>query len=476
MSRPLPRQGSFGAWKGVAVAGFDSLVREGEHRGSVRKESSIVIEGGRRLCGAVPISGSKNAALALIAGALLASDGQTVLRNLPRISDIADLVAILEGIGVRTGFEEDGRTVCLDATVLRTHEPPSALVSRMRGSLQLLGPMLSRIGRVRLAQPGGCNIGARAIDLHEKGLRALGSTIEVGEGSIFAEAPSTGLRGAAVYLDKPSVGATMNLMMAAALAQGETIIENAAQEPDVEDLANLIVAMGGDVSGQGTGLVRVRGVAALHGAEFEVSPDRIEGGTYAMAAAITGGDLFLLGANPAHLRPILMKLAELGLVIEESASGIRVAHPDPGRRLPAVDLIAMPHPGFPTDLQQPWSSLATLADGTCTVVDKVYEGRFRHLGELARMGAKVKVEGQTAVITGVSSLSGAEIDASDLRAGAGLVLAGLAARGRTRVYGIRHIDRGYENLVNKLAAVGASIWREDSSGERVEGDAPWASD
>ncbi|MFM7321571.1 MAG: UDP-N-acetylglucosamine 1-carboxyvinyltransferase [Armatimonadota bacterium] len=458
------------------MAGSDVIVRDGERRASARREPSIVIEGGHRLSGTVPISGSKNAALALIAGALLPAEGETVLRNLPRITDIADLVAILDCIGVRTRFEDDGRTVRIDATKLRTYEPPSDLVSRMRGSLQLLGPVLARIGRVRLAQPGGCNIGARAIDLHEKGLRALGAAIEVGEGSIFAEAPSGGLRGAAVYLDKPSVGATMNLMMAAALADGETIIENAAQEPDVEDLANLIVAMGGSVSGQGTGLVRVHGVPRLHGADFVVSADRIEGGTYAMAAAITGGDLFLEGAQAAHLRPILMKLAELGLRIEESPRGVRVSHPAPGERLAAVDLIAMPHPGFPTDLQQPWSSLvAALADGTCTVVDKVYEGRFRHLGELARMGAKVKVEGQTAVITGVGALGGADVEASDLRAGAGLVLAGLAARGRTRVYGIRHIDRGYENLVAKLAAVGASIWREDAAGNPVREELQWVS-
>ncbi len=428
------------------------------------------------LRGTVPISGSKNAALALIAGTLLASEGATTLRNLPRISDIAHLIEILRCLGVHAAYGTDGSSVSIDATELPRYEAPESLVSRMRGSLQLLGPVLARKGKVRLAQPGGCNIGARAIDLHEKGLRALGAVVETSGGSIFAEAPAGGLQGAAIYLDKPSVGATMNLMMAASLAHGETIIENAAQEPDVEDLANLLVAMGGDISGQGTGLVRVRGVDRLRGADFTVSADRIEGGTYAMAAAITGGDLFLSGANPTHLRPILMKLAEAGLVIGEDSLGVRVTHPNPGGRLPAVDVVAMPHPGFPTDLQQPFCAMACLADGTSAVTDKVYEGRFRHLTELTKMGAKVKAEGQTALITGVDCLSGASVEATDLRAGAGLVLAGLAATGTTRVYGIGHIDRGYERLTEKLAAVGASIWREDAGGTRVDEEAAWASD
>jgi UDP-N-acetylglucosamine 1-carboxyvinyltransferase len=458
------------------LAGSDIKLRPTSIPTDGRCEPCIVIDGHRRLCGTIPISGSKNAALALLAGALLAADGTTTLRNLPRIADIAGLIEILGCLGVRTTYGADGRSVRIDASSLPEFEAPASLVSRMRGSLQLLGPLLARKGRVRLAQPGGCNIGARAIDLHEKGLRALGAVVETSGGSIFAEAPASGLRGAAVYLDKPSVGATMNLMMAAALADGETIIENAAQEPDVEDLANLLVAMGGDISGQGTGLLRVRGVRELHGAEFTVSADRIEGGTYAMAAAITGGDLFLEGANAAHLRPILMKLSEVGLLITEQSNGVRVTHPSPGTRLPAVDVVAMPHPGFPTDLQQPFCALSCIAEGTSAVTDKVYEGRFRHLTELTKMGAKVKAEGQTALITGVEALSGAAVEATDLRAGAGLVLAGLAARGVTKVYGIGHIDRGYEHLTEKLAAVGASIWREDPMGNAVSEEQAWDSE
>lgn len=427
----------------------------------------LVIEGGARLTGRIPISGSKNAALALMAGAALASEGVTVLRNLPRISDIGTMAEILAHLGVEVSFEEGGRTARIEASGLRGFEAPDRLVNRMRASLHLLGPVLGRMGRARLAQPGGCNIGARAIDLHIKGLSALGASIDVGHGAIFAEGPHDGLRGAEVYLDFPSVGATMNLLMAAALSEGVTVIENAAQEPDVEDLANLINAMGGHVTGQGTGLIRVEGVSSLHGTELTVSPDRIEAGTLGLAAATTAGDLLLEGANPNHLRPVLMKMSEMGLLIQEEPDGVRVAHPSPGTRLRAADVVAMPHPGIPTDVQQPFTAALCLADGTSMVTDKVYEGRFRHLAELSRMGARARWEGRTAIITGVESLSAAQVEATDLRAGAALVLAALAAEGTSCVFGVHHIDRGYELLTEKLAAVGARIWRAEPSNDNA---------
>lgn len=430
------------------------------------QEPRLVIEGGQPLRGTVQVGGSKNATLALLAGTVLAAKGVTHLKRVPRISDIANMATILRGLGITLEFSDDQQDIRIDATRLASFEPADHLVTKMRGSLQLLGPVLARMGKVRLAPPGGCNIGARAYDLHLKGLSALGATIDESAGYIFAEAPAGGLRGAQVYLDKPSVGATMNILMAASLANGTTVIENAAQEPDVEDLGNLIVAMGGKVQGQGTGMLTVEGVSELRGVEYRVSPDRIEAGTLAMAAAITGGDVFLAGANPSHMRPILMKLAEMGVVIEENPEGVRVKHP--GHPLRAVDVTAMPHPGFPTDLQQPIATLLSLAEGTAMVTDTVYEGRFRYLSELLKMGAKARWEGRTAVITGVAGLSGADVEASDLRAGAAMVLAGLVAQGTTRVFSIHHIDRGYEHLTAKLSGVGASIWREDEHGRRVE--------
>lgn len=431
-------------------------------------EPRIVVQGGKALRGTIPVSGSKNAALALMAGVVLASEGETILNNLPRISDIANMATILRGLGVKVVFHPSETTVQFDASALTSFEPSDSLVTKMRGSLQLLGPVLARLGRVRLAPPGGCNIGARAYDLHLKGLTALGATIDENGGFIFAEAPAEGLRGADIYLDKPSVGATMNLMMAASLARGTTILENAAQEPDVEDLANLIVAMGGNVTGQGTGMIRIEGVERLRGTSYRVSPDRIEAGTLAMVGAITGGDIFLEGANATQMRPILMKMAEMGVIIEEAPNGVRVTHPGQGTVLKGVDVTAMPHPGFPTDLQQPIATVLCLAEGTSIVTDTVYEGRFRYLNELVKMGAKARWEGRTAVITGVSGLSGADVEASDLRAGAAMVLAGLAASGTTRIFAVHHIDRGYERLAQKLAAVGAAIWREDEYGNRVE--------
>ena len=423
-----------------------------------RNEPHIVIDGGYPLTGSIRVAGSKNAALALIAGTLLATSGKTVLHNLPNITDIADLVAILNSMGAVAQFSDGNTTLTVDASGTRFNEPPPHLVSRMRGSLQLLGPLLARQGIVRLAMPGGCNIGARAVDLHEKGLRGLGATWTIDSGCFFAEAPFDGLQGGAVYLDKPSVGATMNTMMAASLASGVTTIENAAQEPDVVDLANLIVAMGGIVDGQGTSRITVTGVKVLHGCEFNVSPDRIEAGTYAIAAVATGGDITLIGADFNALSPVLSKLTDMGAHVATDGNHVRVWSGSV-QTLTGTSIVASPHPGFPTDLQQPFTSLLALVHGTNTVHDSVYEGRFGHIPCLSKMGANIKVEGSVTIVSGVTSLSGADVKATDLRAGAALVVAGLAASGQTRIFDIHHIERGYQDLCVRLRQLGAHCWR-----------------
>lgn len=424
-------------------------------------EPHIVIDGGYPLTGKIRVAGSKNAALALIAGTLLAATGKTVLHNLPNITDIADLVAILNSMGAVAELSDGNATLTVDASASRFNEPPPHLVSRMRGSLQLLGPVLARQGIVRLAMPGGCNIGARAVDLHEKGLRGLGATWTIDSGCFFAEAPYDGLQGGSVYLDKPSVGATMNTMMAASLAVGVTTIENAAQEPDVVDLANLIVAMGGNVEGQGTSRITVTGVPRLHGCDFNVSPDRIEAGTFAIAAVATGGDITLIGADFSALSPVLSKLTDMGAHVALDGNDVRVWSGSV-QSLTGTSIVASPHPGFPTDLQQPFTSLLTMVPGTNTIHDSVYEGRFGHIPYLTKMGANIKVEGSVTIVSGVSSLSGADVKATDLRAGAALVVAGLAATGQTRIFDIHHIERGYQDICVRLRQLGARCWRVNS--------------
>lgn len=432
------------------------------HTQSSASEPHIVIDGGYPLTGSIRVAGSKNAALALIAGTLLASTGRTILHNLPNITDIADLVAILNSMGAVALLSNENSTLTVDATGTKFNEPPPHLVSRMRGSLQLLGPLLARQSIVRLAMPGGCNIGARAVDLHEKGLRGLGATWTIDSGCFFAEAPFDGLQGGAVYLDKPSVGATMNTMMAASLADGVTTIENAAQEPDVVDLANLIVAMGGIVEGHGTSRITITGVRELHGCEFQVSPDRIEAGTYAIAAVATGGDITLVGADFNALSPVLSKLTDMGAHVATDGNHVRVWSGSV-QSLTGTSIVASPHPGFPTDLQQPFTSLLTMVHGTNTIHDSVYEGRFGHIPYLTKMGANIKVEGNVTIVTGVPALSGADVKATDLRAGAALVVAGLAANGQSRIFDIHHIERGYQDLCVRLRQLGARCWRVDVS-------------
>jgi UDP-N-acetylglucosamine 1-carboxyvinyltransferase len=427
--------------------------------------SRLIIVGGQRLEGEVAIGGSKNAALAILAGVLLAETGETTLTNLPRIGDIRTMVEVLGCFGVSARFDSDETTAHFDATALTSTEAPAEIVARMRASFWALGPILARCGEAKIAQPGGCNIGARPIDLHLKGLQALGAEIEMGHGYIRARAPQGGLKGAFVYLDFASVGATMNIMMAASLAQGTTVIENAAQEPDVEDLGNFLNAMGAEVSGHGTGVLTVQGVKRLHAARYAVISDRMEAGTYGLMAGITGGDLFLKGANAAHLRPVTLKMIEAGMRIEEREGGIRCIGPE--NRPTPTRITALPHPGFPTDMQQAFTAYLSKADGTSVITDQVYESRFRYLTELARMGVVSQVDGRTAVITGTARLTGAEVEASDLRAGAALVVAALAAEGQTRISHIEHLDRGYEGLTDKLQKIGAQVWREDEHGRRI---------
>ncbi|BDI31890.1 UDP-N-acetylglucosamine 1-carboxyvinyltransferase 1 [Capsulimonas corticalis] len=414
--------------------------------------------GGNRLEGEVRISGSKNAALAILAATLLPSKGQTVLTNVPRISDVLTMIEMLKVLGVKAEFTSDS-TVILDATNLTSSKAPHELIQKMRASFSVLGPLLARFGNASVALPGGCDIGARPVDYHIKGLERLGAKTTVEYGFVEASAPN-GLRGADIYLDFPSVGATTHIMTAAALAEGITTISNAAEEPDVVATANLINQMGGRVRGAGTKEITIEGVKELHGTEFRVDPDRIEAGTFAVAAAITQGDLYLRGAIEEHTQPVMRKLAEAGVEIRFDDDGVRVRAPR--TPLQAVHVSASPHPGFPTDMQPPLAALLTLANGTSSITETVYERRFKYIYELARMGANIKAEAGVAIIVGVPRLTGAPVAGSDLRATAALVLAGLAADGESEVSGIDFLDRGYEAFVEKLSAVGATVRREEN--------------
>lgn len=411
--------------------------------------------GGNRLEGEVRLSGSKNATLAVLAGTLLAERGQITLINVPRISDVATMLEMLQLLGV--SVTTTGNATTLDASALTSHEAPYELIKKMRASFSVLGPILARNGQARVALPGGCDIGARPVDYHLRGLERMGARITLEHGFVQADAPN-GLHGAVITLDFPSVGATTHLMTAAALADGVTTISNAAEEPDVVACADLLNAMGAKVRGAGSKEILIEGVRALHGAEYTVDHDRIEAGTYAVAAAITGGDLYLRGAVEEHTRPVMRKLAEAGAEVRFDDDGARVRLPK-GRRLHAVKINASPHPGFPTDMQPPFAALLTLADGTSVITETVYERRFKYIDEMARMGADIKAEDKSAIIVGVPRLTGAPVAGSDLRATAALALAGLAAEGQTEVSGIQYLDRGYEDFVGKLAGVGADIRR-----------------
>ena len=417
----------------------------------------LFIQGGRRLSGTVKISGAKNAVLPVIAASLLAST-PSVIEEIPDLDDVTTITEVLQYLGLNTR-REPGR-LFIDSTGIKSCEASYELVRKMRASFLVMGPLLSRFQEARISQPGGCAIGTRPIDLHLKGFEALGAEIIQGHGFIEARAPK-GLQGAKVYLDFPSVGATENIMMAASLANGRTIIENAAQEPEIVDLANYLNAMGANVRGAGTNAIRIEGVKNLTGTTYAVIPDRIEAGTYMVAAAITGGDVLLKNVLYEHLKPLVAKLKEAGVAIEQDVDQMRVTA---SGGLRAVDIKTLPYPGFPTDMQAQFMALMSVADGSSVVSETVFENRFMHVDELKRMGANIRVDGRIAMLDGVKKLTGCPVTATDLRAGAALVLAGLAAEGQTEIGSVYHIDRGYDRIVDKLQGLGADISRRESEG------------
>ena len=411
----------------------------------------LKISGGTPLHGEVNVAGAKNAALPIIAAALLTAD-ELVLDNVPQLADVATMGRLLRGMGAK--FERDGAQLAVHAAQISAAEAPYELVKTMRASILVLGPLLARFGQARVSLPGGCAIGARPVDQHIKGLKALGAQIEIDHGDLVAKA--TRLRGARVVTDMVTVTGTENLMMAAALADGETVIDNAAREPEVADLASCLNTMGARVSGAGTDRIVIHGVERLHGGRHRVMPDRIETGTFLVAAAACGGDVRLTGAAPATLDAVLNKLREAGAAVESGADWIRVRAQGRPR---AVSLRTAPHPGFPTDMQAQFMALDCVAEGTGRITETIFENRFMHVLELQRLGARIDIEGNTAIVSGVPKLSGATVMATDLRASASLVIAGLLADGETTVDRIYHLDRGYDRMEQRLAALGARIER-----------------
>ena len=424
----------------------------------------LVIHGGHPLRGRVKIGGAKNAVLPIIAAALLGSRGVSVLDDVPALEDVYTISSVLRSLGVKADYAAKEHRLTIDASQIATVSAPYELVRKMRASFLIMGPLLAREGRAEISLPGGCAIGTRPIDLHLKGFEALGAQIDITQGAIHASAPK-GLKGARIYFDFPSVGATENVMMAASCAEGQTILENPALEPEIVDLANYLNVMGAHIRGAGTNRIKIDGVPGLLAADYTIIPDRIEAGTYMVAAAMTGGDVFIENAISEHLKPVVAKLQEAGAEIEEDIAGIRVRADG---RMKAIDLKTMPYPGFPTDMQAQFMALLAVAEGTSVVTETVFENRFMHVEELQRMGAQIRVDGRTATVEGGHTLTGAAVRATDLRAGAAMVLAGLVADGETRVGYIHHIDRGYDDLVAKLVALGADIRRTEGVWDECE--------
>ncbi len=415
----------------------------------------IIITGGRVLKGTVRVEGAKNAVLPILAAALLASEGVNVIRDVPNLSDVGTISSVLKSLNAKVDLFPEQNEVVIDSTETLSNEAQFEYVRKMRASILVMGPVLARNGFARIALPGGCAIGSRPIDQHLKGFEAMGAEITFGHGHVEARAEN-GLKGAKIYLDFPSVGATENIMTAAALAKGTTIIENSAKEPEIVDLANFINEMGGKVVGAGTDTIRIEGVKKLVGTTHHIIPDRIETGTFMVAAAITGGNVIIENAVPEHNAALISKLTEMGVVITDLEEGVRVTAQHP---LKSVDLKTMPHPGFPTDMQSQMMALMLTATGTGILTETVFENRFMHVEEFRRMNASLKIEGRSVIISGPSKLQGAEVAATDLRAAAALILGGLVAEGVTRVTELAHLDRGYVNFHGKLAALGADIVR-----------------
>ena len=413
----------------------------------------LVVNGGKRLEGKVKISGAKNAVLPIIAASLLGTS-PSILEEVPDLEDVRTISEVLGHLGVKVA-NGGNNTLNIDSSVISSCEAPYELVRKMRASFLIMGPLLARCGKAKISLPGGCAIGTRPIDLHLKGFDALGAKIDCGEGYIEASAPN-GLKGARIYLDFPSVGATENIIMAACMAEGQTILENPAHEPEIIDLVNYLNVMGANIKGAGTNIIKIEGVKALKGCNYTIIPDRIEAGTYMVAAAMTNGDVYIENALSEHLKPVIAKLKEAGVFIQEEINGIRVKGTG---NIKAVDIKTLPYPGFPTDMQAQLMAMLTIADGSGIVSETVFENRFMHVDELKRMGANIKVDGRSAIVDGVKELSGCQVKATDLRAGAAMVLAGLVAEGETQIGCIHHIDRGYDGLVDKLCNLGADIKR-----------------
>lgn len=420
----------------------------------------IIVGGGRKLEGTVRVEGAKNAVLPVLAAGLIASEGKSIIKEVPVLADVYTINEVLRNLNADVEFDSKANEVIIDASKQLETEAPFEYVRKMRASVLVLGPLLARYGHAKVAMPGGCAIGSRPIDLHLKGFEAMGAEIHVGNG--FVEAKSNGrLRGAKIYLDMPSVGATENIMMAAALADGKTIIENAAKEPEIVDLANYLNKMGAKIIGAGTETIRIVGVEKLHGAEHVMIPDRIEAGTFMVAAAITNGNILIENAVREHLSSVISKLEEMNIRVIDEEGGLRVIGSD---SIESTDVKTLPHPGFPTDMQSQMMALMLRANGTSVITETVFENRFMHVEEFRRMNANIKIEGRSVIIEGLADLQGAEVAATDLRAAAALILAGLVSEGYTRVTELKHLDRGYVDIVAKLANLGADIKRVDENG------------
>ncbi|HDA6706798.1 TPA: UDP-N-acetylglucosamine 1-carboxyvinyltransferase [Staphylococcus aureus] len=415
----------------------------------------IVIKGGNKLTGEVKVEGAKNAVLPILTASLLASDKPSKLVNVPALSDVETINNVLTTLNADVTYKKDENAVVVDATKTLNEEAPYEYVSKMRASILVMGPLLARLGHAIVALPGGCAIGSRPIEQHIKGFEALGAEIHLENGNIYANAKD-GLKGTSIHLDFPSVGATQNIIMAASLAKGKTLIENAAKEPEIDDLANYINEMGGRITGAGTDTITINGVESLHGVEHAIIPDRIEAGTLLIAGAITRGDIFVRGAIKEHMASLVYKLEEMGVELDYQEDGIRVRAEG---ELQPVDIKTLPHPGFPTDMQSQMMALLLTANGHKVVTETVFENRFMHVAEFKRMNANINVEGRSAKLEGKSQLQGAQVKATDLRAAAALILAGLVADGKTSVTELTHLDRGYVDLHGKLKQLGADIER-----------------
>lgn len=417
--------------------------------------AKFLVQKSEPLNGEVVISGAKNAVLPLMAAAILAEE-DCIIRDVPALRDVMFMKEILKSLGSEIK-ELDENIIEINTREVTNNEADYELVSKMRASFLVMGPLLARTGRAKVHSPGGCTIGARPIDLHLKGFEALGAEIIVKDNFVETIAPEGGLVGASIYLDFPSVGATENIMTAAVLAKGTTYIENAAEEPEIVDLANFLNKMGARIKGAGTDTIKIEGVERLHGAHHTVIPDRIETGTFMLAAAITHGEVLIKNVVPDHVKPITAKLRECGVQVEMCDEGMYVNAVD--RKLTSTDLKTLPYPGFPTDIQSPFMAFLTTVEGASTVIETVFENRFMHVAELNRMGANIKTDGNRAIIQGAKHLEGAQVIATDLRAGAAMVLAGLVADGTTEISEIFHIERGYEKFIEKFKALGANIFR-----------------